>query len=123
MTWGDWASKYHGYLRLPVGERREAVAELGADGFSKAQIADVLGVDPSTVARDRAAISSETHTGRGKAGGKAPRVSRETAQDAGLPTGKFLLSLDSGESSAVTLAYDACHFYCPHCTKPIGPGG
>lgn len=68
-----WAEKYHGYLRLPIPERREAVAELAADGMSTREIGDVLGVDHTTVSRD---IS-------GSNGANAPEDSTDPAGDDG----------------------------------------
>ena len=55
MTWRQWGEAYHGYLSLPIPERRAAVAELQREGFSRRETADALGVDPSTVAGDRRA--------------------------------------------------------------------
>lgn len=52
MTTREWAEKYHGYLKIPVAERREAVAELAADGMSQREIADVIGVNQATVCND-----------------------------------------------------------------------
>lgn len=39
-------------MRLSIPERREAVAELAADGMSQREIGDVLGVTQMTVSRD-----------------------------------------------------------------------
>jgi hypothetical protein len=41
-----------GWVKLPVGERREAVKELAAGGRRHEEIADVLGVNRKTVDRD-----------------------------------------------------------------------
>lgn len=48
----EWAQKFHGYLALPIPDRRAAVAELAAEGMSTREIADALGVGKSTVDRD-----------------------------------------------------------------------
>jgi phage N-6-adenine-methyltransferase len=51
----DWVrDRIGGYIRLTVEERREAVQELIADGHTKnTEIADILGVDESTVREDK----------------------------------------------------------------------
>lgn len=49
----DWVeARIGGYIRLSIPERREAVAELAAEGMPGQEIAEVLGVDPATVSRD-----------------------------------------------------------------------
>jgi phage N-6-adenine-methyltransferase len=49
----EWVTqRLGGYVRLAIDERREAVAELVAEGLSQRDIADVLGVDAATVNRD-----------------------------------------------------------------------
>lgn len=58
MTRKEWAETYHGYLKLPIPERREAVAELTAEGLNNSEIADALGVAEPTVRRDKASDSS-----------------------------------------------------------------
>jgi hypothetical protein len=55
MTVDEWRSTYYGHLHLPAPERREAVAELAAEGMKNTEIADVLGVDRTTVGRDKRA--------------------------------------------------------------------
>lgn len=51
----EWVERrLGGYIRMSIPERREAVAELTDEGMSKPAIAEVLGVDERTVARDRA---------------------------------------------------------------------
>lgn len=52
MSRREWAEKYHGYIRMPISERREAVAELASEGMSQPEIADTLGVNQATVSRD-----------------------------------------------------------------------
>lgn len=54
----EWAEIYHGYFKLPIEERREAVAELASEGMNNGQIADTLGVSDETVRRDRATDST-----------------------------------------------------------------
>lgn len=50
----EWVEqRLGGYVRLSVSERREAVAELTAEGMSSPQIAEVIGVSDQTVLRDR----------------------------------------------------------------------
>lgn len=43
-----------GYIRLSIEDRREAVAELTAEGHSTREVGEVLGVDQRTVRRDAA---------------------------------------------------------------------
>lgn len=52
MSRREWAVKYHGYFKLEIPERREAVAELSNEGMNNSQIADTLGVGEATVRRD-----------------------------------------------------------------------
>jgi IS30 family transposase len=49
-----------GYVRLGIEERGEVVAELTADGMSTREVADVIGVDHSTVAADLKAVGNPT---------------------------------------------------------------
>ena len=52
----DWVrQRLGGHVRLAVSERREAVAELGSEDMSNRQIGAVLGIDETTVRRDKAA--------------------------------------------------------------------
>ena len=45
MTTEQWVNKHlGGYIKLHVNDRREAVKELRADGFSTREIGEVLGV-------------------------------------------------------------------------------
>lgn len=48
----DWSERLGGYVRMAIPERREAVAELSADGFTQRETAAILGVDAATVNRD-----------------------------------------------------------------------
>ena len=53
LTTREWVEqRLGGYVRLSIPERREAVAELTAEGMTQREVADVLGVDPMTVNRD-----------------------------------------------------------------------
>jgi DNA invertase Pin-like site-specific DNA recombinase len=53
LTLREWVEdRLGGYIRLTLPERREAVAELEEEGMSTRQVADVLGIDQSTVVRD-----------------------------------------------------------------------
>lgn len=62
MTRREWVLQYHGYLRMPIIDRREAVAELVAQGMSTRQIADALGVGKSTIAEDLDALGVRNRT-------------------------------------------------------------
>ncbi len=59
--------------RWAIPERREAVAELTADGLSTREIGDVLGVDHATAARDLEAMSG--------GGDEKPAVANATASE------------------------------------------
>lgn len=53
MSTREWVeTRLGGYVKLTIEDRREAVAELAAEGLSQRGIASVLGVDPMTVNRD-----------------------------------------------------------------------
>lgn len=60
MSRRDWAEKYHGYFKMAIPERQDAVAELAAEGMNNSQIADTLGVDEGTVRNDRKAGSEDS---------------------------------------------------------------
>jgi DNA modification methylase len=65
MSRREWAVKYHGYFKLEIPERQEAVKELAAEGMSQPAIADTLGVSLGTVnsdihAEDEPAFNSES---------------------------------------------------------------
>lgn len=60
MTTPEWVSQsLGGYVRMAVGERREAVAELTENGMTSVAIADVLGVNEKTVRRDKESANAE----------------------------------------------------------------
>ena len=70
------------HVRLPVEERREAVAEMTSGGMRNREIAEVLGVDESTVRADKRA-------GNPAARPKKPQVKRSSAtRAAGNPAPK-----------------------------------
>lgn len=73
----EWQERIGGYVRLSIPERREAVAELAAEGLTTREIGDVLGVHHSTAERDI------------RAGANAP--DEDSAQDA--------LALDAGANA------------------------
>lgn len=69
MSTREWVTgRVGGYMRLPIPERREAVAELVAEGLTQREVAEVLGVHEATVSRDaeRLAPASETVDMQGK---------------------------------------------------------
>jgi hypothetical protein len=51
----EWADRF-GHTLRSVEQRREAVAELSADGFSNRAIADALGVHHDTIDKDKLAL-------------------------------------------------------------------
>jgi ParB family chromosome partitioning protein len=60
----EWVQRrLGGYVRLSLPERREAIAELLADGLSQRQAAEVLGVDEKTVRNSRDAEKSALEHG------------------------------------------------------------
>lgn len=60
LTTREWVEeRLGGYVRLSIPERREAVAELVAEGRTQKQAGDVLGVDARTVRRDLEADASD----------------------------------------------------------------
>jgi DNA invertase Pin-like site-specific DNA recombinase len=62
MSLREWVEdRLGGYIRLTLPERREAVAELEAEGMSTRQVADVLGISQSTAARESRNGSSESN--------------------------------------------------------------
>lgn len=61
MSLEEWTEKrLGGYVRMSIPERREAVAELAAEGLSTREIAEVVGVGKSTVDRDLAPVPDGT---------------------------------------------------------------
>jgi hypothetical protein len=61
MSTREWVEdRLGGYVRMAIPERREAVAELAAEGLSQREIADVLGVSHKTVDRDLDPVSNDT---------------------------------------------------------------
>jgi predicted transcriptional regulator len=80
----QWGETYHGYLSMAIPERQAAVAELEADGFSKSETADALGVSPAVVARDRRTnkgVSDDTPAHQNGAGQATEAVSDDIAQE------------------------------------------
>jgi len=60
LTTREWVEqRLGGYVRLNIPERREATAELIAEGMTQKQAGDVLGVDARTVRRDIEADASD----------------------------------------------------------------
>ena len=69
----DWVQRrLGGYIRLGIPDRREAVAELAAEGMSQRGIAGVLGVDQATVQRDLRDANAKPHK---------PHLSQNTGND------------------------------------------
>jgi SAM-dependent methyltransferase len=48
-----------GYVRMAISERKEAVAELTAEGYNNVAIGHIVGVDESQVRRDRRSANAE----------------------------------------------------------------
>jgi hypothetical protein len=68
MTDREWAEVYHGYLRLAIEDRREAVNELLAaePDLTNQQVGDALGVSKDTARRDRDASAPDGRADLGK---------------------------------------------------------
>jgi hypothetical protein len=74
----EWVEDHlGGYVRLTLPERREAVAELTAEGMSSRQVADVLGVSKSTAAAEAQAVQNRTDSD----GAEGGAVQNGTAQE------------------------------------------
>jgi phage N-6-adenine-methyltransferase len=57
----EWVEqRLGGYVRMSIPERREAVAELTAEGMTQREVADILGVSHKTVDRDLEPVSFDT---------------------------------------------------------------
>jgi hypothetical protein len=53
LSFEDWVQEFiGGHVRLSIGDRREAVKELTADGLSQRAAGEVLGISEATVNRD-----------------------------------------------------------------------
>lgn len=60
----EWVEdRLGGYVRLAIPERRAAAAELAEEGHSTREIAEVLGVDHATAARDLAVANATPENG------------------------------------------------------------
>jgi hypothetical protein len=60
VTTREWVEKWlGGYVRLSIGERRDAVLELNGQGMTQREIGDVLGVAQKTVDRDLESYDSD----------------------------------------------------------------
>lgn len=83
MSLDEWSEhRLGGYVRMSIPERREAVAELADEGFTDAEIAQVVGAGEATVERDlRASREAEDP--------KEPQVE--------VPVGDLLASDDAGD--------------------------
>lgn len=73
----EWVEqRLGGYVRLSIGERREAVAELVAEGMTQRDAADVVGVHEATVSRDLADASDDADKAAEEAAELAPASGR-----------------------------------------------
>lgn len=58
MKLDEWVrERLGGYIKMAISERKEAIAELSADGYSNREIAAVVGIDEITVRRDKGATN------------------------------------------------------------------
>ena len=91
LTTEDWVRRrLGGYVRMSIPERKDAVAELTAEGMSSPQIAAVLGVSDQTVLNDRNASKNleakptpEPETSA--ANDESPKDLEEPTDDAPIP--------------------------------------
>jgi hypothetical protein len=87
MSTEQWVSEcLGGYVRLSISDRREAVAELSADGMSQREIASVLGVGKGTIDRDLAPNGAVSPTDQGLPGVTAPHGAPATPRPSRLPS-------------------------------------
>jgi hypothetical protein len=94
----DWVNKrLGGYVRLAVEERRQAVAELKAEGDSTRDIASTIGVSDITVRRDMDATNV------------APAEPTTSGQVEAIATNVALAPLDAVAALAVTAPADKPH--------------
>jgi protein gp37 len=85
LTTEQWVKdRIGGYVKMSIPARREAVAELAAEGQSNREIAKVLGVDETTVRRDlpenaanAAAAEEKPSKSKGGRGGDAGNAAPE----------------------------------------------
>jgi phage N-6-adenine-methyltransferase len=74
----EWQERIGGYVRLSLDERREAAAELKADGLNTRQIGEVLGVSHETAAQDLRPVKNLTDDGPPQARESSPPVKNLT---------------------------------------------
>lgn len=69
LTTEEWVNKHlGGYVKMQVPDRRKAVAKLTREGLSTRQIGAVLGVDQSTVVKDKADENPSPDAGKSSKG-------------------------------------------------------
>lgn len=92
LTTPQWVEqRLGGYVRMSIPERREAVAELAAEGLTQREIADVLGVSQKTVDRDMEPESNDSGTidpVEERHVGTRSDVEPESNDSGGLPAGQ-----------------------------------
>jgi transcriptional regulator with XRE-family HTH domain len=83
LTTADWVKdRIGGYIRMSKPDRTEAVLELTAEGMSTREIAEALGVDHGTVARDLRDVANATdETKDGNDSGAGPDGTVANATD------------------------------------------
>lgn len=82
-SWGAYCDAELRGLRIPIQERREAVAELRAAGMDQRAIGSALGVDHKTVSNDLRSVGEDSPTDRltAMSGGRTYERSRPVQPD------------------------------------------
>jgi len=90
MSMEDWSEqRLGGYVRMAIPERREAVAELSAEGYSQREIAGIIGTAVGTVNADLSVqdrtedpvVSPETVTTQGVEQQVSPTAVQDRTED------------------------------------------
>lgn len=74
-----------GYVRMQVPDRLKAVAELSKEGLSNVKVAEVLGIDETTVRRDKGSASAEVEAEKPADQAESESDASANAEDAAAP--------------------------------------
>jgi hypothetical protein len=88
LTFEGWVQEFiGGHVRLSIGDRREAVKELTADGLSQREVGEVLGVHHRTVERDQAAANAAEASDFSEENGEPEETAAANAAPPPIPAG------------------------------------